>query len=112
MVYYITYKCSSNNTFGALFARFTLKMLLKTFFYVQFCWKFKFQHFYPLLFECHTYAVNPVIVELSCMLAKSSLSQLPQILWRKIVYSAVRRIVQYSLRINQNSKLESDGRRL
>ena len=39
MVYYITHKCSNNNnnnnnTFGALFARFALKILLKTFFYV------------------------------------------------------------------------------
>ena len=38
MVYYITHKCSNNNnnnnTFGALFARFALKVLLKTFFYV------------------------------------------------------------------------------
>ena len=35
MVYYITHKCSNNNnTFGALFARFALKILPKIFFYV------------------------------------------------------------------------------
>ena len=59
MVYYIIHKCSNNNTFGALSIRFALKILLKTLVYAQFCSKFKFQHFYPLLFECHTCAINP-----------------------------------------------------
>ena len=70
MVYYIIHKCYNNYTFGALFARFTLKILLKTFAHVQFSSKFKFQHFYPLLFESHTYAV----------LVKTSLSRLSQML--------------------------------
>ena len=95
MVYYIIHKCYNNYTFGALFARFALKILLKTFVHVQFCSKFKFQHFYPLLFECHTYAVNPVIVDLRCVLVKTSLSRLSQMLWRKVAYSVVRRIVRY-----------------
>ena len=80
MVYYIIHKCYNNYTFGALFARFALKILLKTFVHVQFCSKFKFQHFYPLLFECHTYAINPVIADLRCVLVKTSLSRLSQIL--------------------------------
>ena len=102
MVYYIIDKCYNNYTFGALFACFALKILLKTFAHVQFCSKFKFQHFYPLLFECHTYAINPVIADLRCVLVKTSLSRLSQILWRKVVYSVVRRIVRYSLWINQH----------
>ena len=80
MVYYIIHKCSNNNTFGALSIRFALKILLKTLVYAQFCSKFKFQHFYPLLFECHTYAINPVIADLRCVLVKTSLSRLSQIL--------------------------------
>ena len=102
MVYYIIHKCYNNYTFGALFARFNLKILLKIFVHVQFCSKFKFQYFYPLLFECYTYAVNLVIVDLRCVLVKISLSCLSQMLWRKVVYSVVRRIVRYSLWINQH----------
>ena len=102
MVYYIIHKCYNNYTFGALFTRFALKILLKTFVHVQFCSKFKFKHFYPLLFECHTYAVNPVIVDLRCVLVKTGLSRLSQMLWRKVVYSVVRRIVRYLLWINQH----------
>ena len=40
---------------------------------------------YPLLFEYHTYAVNPVTVDLRCVLVKTSLSRLSQMLWRKVV---------------------------
>ena len=99
MVYYIIHKCYNNYTFGALFARFTLKILLKTFAHVQFSSKFKFQHFYPLLFESHTYAV----------LVKTSLSRLSQMLWRKVVYSVVRRIVRYFLWINQHLWINANG---
>ena len=89
---------------------FTLKILPKTFAHVHFCSKFKFQHFYPLSFECHTYAVNPVIVDLRCVLVKTSLSLLSHMLWRKVFYSVVWQIVRYSLWINQHWFIHNECR--
>ena len=100
MVYYIIHKCSNNNnTFGALCIRFTLKILLKTLVYAQFCSKFKFlPPFIWMSHLCH----QSWIMDLRCVLVKTSLSRLSQILWCKIVYSVVRRIVRYLLWINQH----------
>ena len=47
MVYYIIHKCSNNNTFGALFARFNFNILLKLSFMFSFAQNLNFNIFTP-----------------------------------------------------------------
>ena len=54
MVYYIIHKCYNNYTFGALFAHFNLKILLKTFVHVQFYYDVKlFIPWFGELYDTH-----------------------------------------------------------